>query len=432
MRPPLSKASFHPDAVYVIIGGMGGLGRSIVPWMVQRGARKLLILSRSGAPSKDAAMMIEDLEMRQVFIRFLSCDITSKEQVRKALKIASDYGSIKGVLHAAVVFEDRLYEKLTHAQWKHGLSAKVNGTINLHKVTLELSLSLDFFIMTSSFEAVVALPTQSAYCAANSFQDAFARYRRAQGLPACAIAFGLVTEIGEVGQKSKTRDLIYKNHLYRTGELGFLRLLEAAFFNPPECTQTWHNFDPLGEAQITTCIEPSQLAKEAKKNHGNSIQLPRWHSDKKFSHILQSMNDYLDSEKNSKEQPQAMKAMEAVVITTLDDAIRKDLLDEAAQVVIGAIIERTSTLLAVERDKIHGAKSVAEYGVDSLVAVELRSWLGSTFQTTISLLKLLDESLSIRDLGHYIVDEYQRKCYEPRRRSTDRRSLGPRWEVPGT
>jgi hypothetical protein len=82
--------------------------------------------------------------------------------------------------------------------------------------------------MTSSFEAVVVMPTQAAYCAANSFQDAFARYRKAQNLPACSIAFGLITEIGEFGQKDVTRNMIQRHGLYPTGELNFLEVVRSS------------------------------------------------------------------------------------------------------------------------------------------------------------------------------------------------------------
>src|SRR5438270_499340 len=101
--------------------------------------------------------------------------------------------------------------------------------MNLHEATVKFSLPLHFFIMTSSVSTQIAQATQAAYCAANSFQDYFARYRRKLGLPATTISFGLIKEVGEIGRRAEVRNSISRNDLYETGEFEFLQLLEAAF-----------------------------------------------------------------------------------------------------------------------------------------------------------------------------------------------------------
>ncbi|KAF2180125.1 hypothetical protein K469DRAFT_640404, partial [Zopfia rhizophila CBS 207.26] len=401
MIPPRLQAYFDPEAEYVLVGGLGGLGRSILQWMVSRGAHHFTVLSRSGGRklSQEAATMINTLSSQDIAIKLVACDISVKESVAKAILTASKERPIKGILHAAVAFLDQPFDTLPYSQWKGGLSAKVQGTINLHEVSVEQDLPLDFFIMTSSFEAVVALPTQAAYCAANSFQDAFARYRRAQGLPASSIAFGLITEIGEVGQRDATRQMVYRNGLYRTGELGFLRLLEATFLDPPTVTSSWYDYDPLAEAQITTCLEPSELAKIAYKVGDGPP--PRWHSDAKFSHLLQAMLDQL----SSSQQPYQAEVVASAMTTSVDAAICSSNLQLATSITTNAIIERTAGLLMIPVESIEAGMSVAEYGVDSLIAVELRNWVALMFETSIPLLKLLDERVSMRDLGEWIVNE---------------------------
>ncbi|KAF2275719.1 polyketide synthase [Westerdykella ornata] len=405
MIPPKPEAYFDPSAEYVLVGGLGGLGRSILQWMVSRGALHFTIMSRSGDArlSKEASEMIETLRSQGITVELVACDINVKESVSSAIAAASLHRPIKGILHAAVAFLDQPFDTLPYAQWKGGLSAKVQGTINLHEVTIEQKLPLDFFIMTSSFEAVVALPTQAAYCAANSFQDAFARYRRLQGLPATAIAFGLITEIGDVGQRDATRQMIQRNGLYRTGELGFLRLLEAAFLDSPESKPDWHAYDPLAEAQITTCLEPSQLAKIA--HQVGEGPPPRWHSDAKFSHLFRAMQDCLSTSQNS----QQVKSVVSAVATAVDAAIQSGNIGQAGSLIANAIAERTASLLMIPSESIGTQKSVAQYGVDSLIAVELRSWVALMFGVSIPLLKLLDEKISIRELGGWIAKERESK-----------------------
>lgn len=401
MLPPSPRASFDPKAEYILAGGLGGLGRSILQWMVSRGARRLAVFSRSGTQSKEAQTMIEEMATLGVRINVVVCDVTVKEEVRNAFQRVGKNGPIKGILHAAAVLLDRLFDTLPHAQWKSGLAAKVQGTMNLHEVGIEQSLHLDFFVMTSSFEAVVAMPTQAAYCAANSFQDAFARYRKARGLPACSIAFGLITEIGDFGQRAITRNMIRRHGLYPTGELSFLRLLEAAFLELISGTASWQVFDPLAESQITTCLEPSKLARMAQAGDRNTAEAPRWYSDKKFSHLLQAMEDCLTLGQPSSRP----KAATAEITDEVDAAIRASNFEESARIVTRAIVERTAGLLVIPSESIEVGKSVAQYGVDSLIAVELRTWLVVLFESAIPLLKLLDEKLSIAELGTMIAEE---------------------------
>jgi NAD(P)-dependent dehydrogenase (short-subunit alcohol dehydrogenase family) len=405
MLPPIPQASFDPNAQYILAGGLGGLGRSILQWMVDRGAKNLTVLSRSTTRNPEASLMIDELAGRNISVEVTSCNVTVKEDVENAIRIAGRDRPIKGILHAAAVLLDRLFDNLPHAQWKSGLAAKVQGTINLHQASLEHELPLDFFVMASSFEAVVAMPTQAAYCAANSFQDAFARYRKARGLPACSIAFGLITEIGEFGQRAITRNMIQRHGLYPTGELDFLRLLEAAFLDPTERNFSGHACDPLTKSQITTCLDPYKLAGMSQAGDRNSPEAPRWYADKKFSHLLQAIEDHL----GPVEQPQGMKAAKSTVTINVDVAIDAGNIEEASRIVTCAIMERTAALLVIAPESVEAENSVAHYGVDSLIAVELRSWLVLLFESSIPLLKLLDERTSMREVGAWITAERQKR-----------------------
>lgn len=378
--------------------------------MISRGAKNVSIWSRSGKSSPEAAAVFSELNKNGANVTVERCDITDRNSINSAMSLAlAQPHQIKGIIHAAVTFCDQAFEKLEYDQWRLGLSAKVTGTENLHQMTLDHKLALDFFVLTSSYEAVVALPTQAAYCAANSFQDAFARYRRAIGLPACAIALGLITEIGEAAQRDITRTMIDRNNLYGTPELGTLQLLEAAFLDYPSVDQTsspyashWSEFDPLAQAQITTCLEPTKLAKKLEQN-GTAMGAPRWTTDKKFSHIMQAVTDSLAVD----EQTTQSQVQEEGVTKLVDDAIRAGQLNEACEILTSATKTRIAGLLRLDAGTINSDKSVAEYGVDSLIAVELRNWFVTTLQSTIPLLRLLDESVSLFELvGGMIQERY--------------------------
>jgi len=398
------SANFHKDVVYVLVGGLRGLGRSIVNWMVSHGARKLAILNRSGNSSPETLSIVDEIVRKGANIQVLKCDVSNADEVKDALHAASKMGPIKGIMHAAVVYEDGVFSTLSYSRWKSPLSAKVDGTINLHNAAQELGLDLDFFVMTSSIEAVLALPSQAAYCAGNCFQDAFARYRWSLGLPAISIAFGLISEVSDVGQWASAQRTIARNGLYAIGEYDFLRLIEAAFVERESRDTSDLKYDPAAEAQITCCLDPAELAKVSLTPPHTATHSPRWQTDSKFSHISHAMQNHL---RHGKEIKTPSVAEDPPLKMKLNQLVQAGNVDKATQYIAGSIVQRLAVLLLVASETIDSKKSVAHYGVDSLLAVELRNWLTHTFQTTIPLLKLLDESSSIAKLSESILQMYR-------------------------
>lgn len=139
-------------------------------------------LSRSGVSSPEAMALVDELAAQGVTVQSVHCDVGVLEQVQGAIRKAPANRLIKGLIHAAISLQDRSFDKLSIKQQHESLKAKVHGTKNLHEATA--SLGLDFFVMTTSVESVLALATQSAYTAANNFQKVFARHRSSMGLPA--------------------------------------------------------------------------------------------------------------------------------------------------------------------------------------------------------------------------------------------------------
>lgn len=86
-------------------------------------------------------------------------------------------------------------------------------------------------------------------------------YRNKRGLPRCAIAFGLITEIGGIGRRESVRNTIHLNGTYCTGELDFLILIEAAFLDQFGLKLSQQNHDSFTTSQITTCLDPAELNK---------------------------------------------------------------------------------------------------------------------------------------------------------------------------
>jgi acyl carrier protein len=276
--------------------------------------------------------------------------------------------------------KDISFEKIPFEQFQRVLGPKVHGSINLHEATLDLPL--DFFIMTSSIVTMVGSATQSAYCAATSFQDSFARWRLSQGRVAQAFAFGLILEVGTAISQPELRKTLIRNGMYGTSEAEFLKLIEASFL--PQALGDELSNDPLAKANLITGFEPGKFVDMYAKGWASDYH---WTADPRHSNLMQSIEDLALlrlSGKKSDETP---------------DQLKNATPGELKLLVTKMVIERLSKLLFMAKDEIDPEKGVSDYGMDSMIAAELRNWLWKMFSLDISFLDLLDSRMKIRDLA---------------------------------
>lgn len=438
MAPPGPTVRLDPDACYVLTGALGGLGQSLVRWMVGRGARHLALLSRrhvSAVP--EAQELVKSLEARGIDVRCLVCDVTNKDELTSAIQDMASARSIRGVVHAAVSYLDLTFDKLSPPRWREALAAKVQGTRNLHEATL--GLPLDFFVMTTSALSVYAFPTQGAYAAANGFQDAFARYRRRMGLPASAVSFGLVTEATSVGTSDTTVRLFERNRTLTVGESQFLGLVEPAFLNnrttvtagdddaanPAAASlQQWpgQDDDPLSAANLHAYLDPAGLlaTEDGEEGADESTTAPRWHADGRVSPLMRALQDarrqrQRQDSADSHQHGRGAKNSAASLRRQFDAAIAGTQEDSngsttearrAAAVTLArdAIVRAVADMLFVDAEGIDPTRSVADLGVDSLIAAELRSWFLQALGADVSMLDLLDPNVDILARAAGIAD----------------------------
>ena len=191
---PADVPVFRTDGSYIVTGGLGGLGLFLAGEMVSAGCGRIVLNSRS-APSVDAQEAIEKLRAGGADVQVVSGDISDPQTAETLVAVATETGlAVRGVLHGAAVVEDATLTNITDSLLDHCWEPKVAGAWNLHEATL--GQPLDWFCSFSSAAALVGSPGQGAYSAANSWLDAFSRWRHAQGLPATAIAWGAWSQVG--------------------------------------------------------------------------------------------------------------------------------------------------------------------------------------------------------------------------------------------
>lgn len=198
MVPPAQVGVFRSDGAYIITGGLGGLGLFLADKMASPGSEpgcgRIVLCSRS-QPNPEARAMIERIRGTGADVVVECGDIAEAGTAQRLVAAATATGlPVRGVLHLAAVIEDATLTNITDDLIKHDWAPKVYGAWNLHTATA--SQPLDWFCSFSSAAALVGSPGQGAYAAANSWLDAFTRWRRARGLPATAIAWGAWGQIG--------------------------------------------------------------------------------------------------------------------------------------------------------------------------------------------------------------------------------------------
>ncbi len=174
----------RPDGTYLITGGLGALGLRAARWLVQQGAKQLVLLGRR-SPSADAEAVLRDLAQHDVRVSTIQVDIADQDALSR---VVADITDLRGIIHAAGVLDDGVLAEQTWQRFEHVLAPKALGAWNLHQVTQ--NLPLDFFVLYSSAAALLGSPGQANYAAANAFLDALAHRRRADGLPALSINWG--------------------------------------------------------------------------------------------------------------------------------------------------------------------------------------------------------------------------------------------------
>ncbi|BBX88745.1 polyketide synthase [Mycolicibacterium boenickei] len=192
--PPAQVRVFRPDGAYIITGGLGGLGLFIAERMAANGCGRIVLSSRS-QPSAQALERVERLRAAGVDVLVECGDIAAAGTAERLVAAATADGlAVRGVLHAAGVIEDAALTNITDELIERDWAPKVYGAWNLHTATADQPL--DWFCSFSSAAALVGSPGQGAYAAANSWLDAFSLWRRSQGLPGTAIAWGAWAQIG--------------------------------------------------------------------------------------------------------------------------------------------------------------------------------------------------------------------------------------------
>jgi len=292
-----------------------------------------------------------------------------------------------------MTLNDSLFTTMTSEQWTSTILPKVYGSKNLHDITL--SQPLDFFILLSSLHSFIGNPGQANYAAGCAYQVALAQYRNRAGLPATAIDLGIVSDVGYVIEKKNAGKKIRVQEFTRIKEGEMLALIELGIREPM-----------LGHlvTGLDSNLDSSEFDATATEN------TPFFARDPVLSHLhylrphlkLQKTAEQITSDSDSNVAPTLSLAAQLSSSSSTDPNTLKSL-------ILAALLKKLSRSLMMEPSEIDADRSLAAYGADSLVAVELKNWVLRETKAQVSVFDIMQSSsvnvLVERIVGKLVVEQ---------------------------
>ncbi len=363
LRPaPAFDAAFaaRGDRSYVVTGGLGGFGLAAAQWLVAAGARHIALLSRRDAASEAAAAAVQSLlERGAITARAFACDVGELEALGTTLQAIRDtMPPIGGVIHAAMVSDDGLVAGLDAERIEGSLRPKLGGAVNLDRLTRRDPIEL--FLLFSSATTLLGSPGQAAYVAANAALEGLAARRRGEGLAALAVGWGPIADVGYLAEHPQTREALARRlgavpMAAREALAALPTLLAAALPSAAFAEVDWRS----DENRLPILAEP-MFAGLAQSGEG-----ARRGSDV------------------------------AELVAGASPAKTKAILLEV-------LLDEVSSILRLARAKLDPERPLAEFGMDSLMAVELHMALSHRLRLEVPTL-LLNDGVTLASMASRIA-----------------------------
>jgi acyl transferase domain-containing protein/NADPH:quinone reductase-like Zn-dependent oxidoreductase/acyl carrier protein/NADP-dependent 3-hydroxy acid dehydrogenase YdfG len=352
---------FAHDDTWLVTGGLAGFGLESARWLVERGVGNLVLLSRRGLGAPGAREAVEELEARGVKILALACDVTDSASLAEALRQAAELPPIRGVLHAAMVLDDRLIENMDDESMGAVLRPKLLGAWNLHVLTRDLPI--EHFVLYSSVTTVIGNPGQANYVAANAGLEALAQLRRQAGLPATCVGWGPIGDAGYLTRNTAVRDSLAQR---------------------------------LGGAPLMAAEALARLDEKLASGDVDTLANMDWGV---LSRFLPSANGSRFAVLNRRRKD---------VVT--DDGgldfralVAEKSVEELTELVRGLVLQEVAQILSLTVERIDPERPLHDLGMDSLMAVELALGLEKRFGVQFPVM-LLNESPSSARVAERIVE----------------------------
>jgi NADPH:quinone reductase-like Zn-dependent oxidoreductase/surfactin synthase thioesterase subunit/acyl carrier protein len=351
---PSRHAAFRPDRSYLITGGASGFGLEVARWMAERGARHLVLVSRSGCKSDADRAAVASMIEQGVAVLLAREDIADAKAIKRLIEhTMGEMPPLAGVIHGAAVLDDASLATMDMPRFNRVFSPKAQGAWNLHEATCAAGAELDFFVMLSSISSVLGLYGQVNYATANFFQDALAQHRRQHGLPATSVNLGV---LGQYAGMSKQDDQ------------DVLGLLESHGMAIMPLT------DVLAKLEVAIVQQPVQRMMARFDWARFRMAYPHLVRDARFVDLMSEAALARGGRKTG-------STLRAAIMDLAPDQ-RRELLEQELAASLARILDVDSKQLDI-------AASIDNFGLDSLMLTQLRNWVLRSLDINLPMIKLL-------------------------------------------
>lgn len=367
---PVITENPHPlklreNATYVLVGGLGGIGRYLAIQLAQSGAKHLASFSRSGDTKPEAQATLTELRGMGVNAKSYICDAGDPIAFEAAVaRVSSEQPPIKGGIHGTMLLNDVFFETMTYKQWNQTIRNKVQGGLNMHNL---FPKDLDFFVMLSSMSGIMGNPAQTNYASGNTFLDGLAHHRRNQGLAACTLNLGFIAGVGWAAENVKIAD-------ENKADWDLISLQPPEVWSLVESAITGYSYgnDPM-PIQVATCTGSGGQGQQMKMQQ-TSIHF----GDPKYS-FLRQLDVRGENTGGAMSEANELRTKLAAVPT----------LPAAADIIEGALAAKLAKAMSMAPEDIDTSKPVSAFGVDSLIAMEIRNWVFGVLRSKVGIFDIL-------------------------------------------
>jgi len=347
-----AKGTFQvaAEGVHVVIGGTSGFGLATAEWLVERGARHLSLVSRSGLLSEIALEKVQALRRKGAEVEIATADVTDIETLRRLFRSIASRRPIKGIVHAAMVIEDRLIEGTDQESIELALQPKVAGALNLEELAPDLQL--DYLLFYSSATTLFGNPGQYNYVAANAFMEGLARRMRSKGQPAVAVSWGGIEDAGYLSRHIASNANLKKR--FAANLITAQMALDGL---------DWLH-DDTGKATTASCAI-ARIDWMMAKRELAATRTPTFSVVGGTTGTRQGMDTAATLEKLRSMPP-----------------------EEATEALLDIMVEEIARVLRLPPKEVDRHRPLAEIGMDSLMMLELRTTVEASLQIELPMMSL--------------------------------------------
>ncbi|KAF2004720.1 ketoacyl-synt-domain-containing protein [Amniculicola lignicola CBS 123094] len=395
LRCATELVNFNPMKTYLIIG-TSDIAQSIVEWMVERGAKFILMTSRN--PSRTVATWACGMSSKGATVHLYAVDITDEISIKKMIAAAKDdmdpskaiMPSFGGVMHLGLMLKDRAFEAMSFEDLQSVANVKSEGSRILHEALIDEDL--DFFIMTSSISLIHGRPGQANYNVGNAYMAGLARYRRNIGLPASVVDLGWVVGLGYLTRDN--RDSLNLN----------AKELRLQGIYPISERDIHHIF---AEAVLSSSCDSGtdpEIITGLRDVEPDMMPFCPFVKNPFFAHSISHTTNL--SEKTEAKPTVREKLLDRLRVVCAESSSATSTSTQVFDIVREGFLDRISMLLQIATEDIGENKCLLDMGVDSLVATEIGSWSRKELGVQVPQSLILGDK-GVRDIVDFVVEKIE-------------------------